>query len=124
MISITDAKENDKFTDDIREDVVNHLPEDDNGVAHVYEFSDGAEKDPFKGYLVIGSPSLVYHMVRTNTDDNGDTTYNYMGSYVPTVDGNVMPEGGLGQNLSDSLGGGITEMEGVIRSFHHKCWSV
>jgi len=120
MISITDAKENDKFNDDIREDVVNRLPKDDDGVAHVYEFTDNAEKDPFTGYLVIGSPSLKYHMVRSETNEYGDTSYNYMGAYIPTVDGGVIPEGGLGQNLSDVIGDRISEVETLMRAFHRR----
>jgi len=120
MIFITDAKENDDFNDDIRNKVVETLPEDDDGVAHIYEFTDNAEEDPFSGYLVLGSPTLVYHMVRTTKDDEGETQYGFIGTYIPTVDGSIMPDNGLGQNLSDSIGSRTSELETTMRAFHRK----
>lgn len=120
MISITDAKENDNFNDDIRDKVVGTLPEDNNGVAHIYEFTDQAEENPFQGYLVISSPTLEYQLVRTRENDEGEKEYGFIGSYIPTVDGGIMPENGLGQNLSDSVGTRTSELETIVRAFHRK----
>lgn len=120
MIFITDAKEDDNYNDDVRDKVVSTLPEDNDGVAHVYEFTDKADENPFEGFLVLGSPTLVYHMVRTSKNDDGETQYGFLGTYVPTVDGGLMPENGLGQNLSDSVGSRTTELESTMRAFHRK----
>lgn len=120
MISITDTKENDNFNDDVREKVIDQLPEDDRGVAHVYQFSDNAEENPFEGFLVLGSPTLVYHFVRTRKNDDGDTDYGFLGTYIPTVDGGIMPDGGLGQNLSDAVGDRTADLETTMRTFHRK----
>lgn len=120
MITITDMHDEEGFTDEKKDALVKLLPEDNNGLAHTYRFTDGAEENPFEGFLIIGAPTLVYHFIRTGKNDTGEEEETYLGQYVPTVDGGVMPENGLGQNLSDNVGTRVAEFESVIRSFHRK----
>ncbi|QZA70882.1 hypothetical protein AH06_106 [Erwinia phage AH06] len=120
MISIKDTQDDSSFNDELKAKLVELLPEDNTGIAHTYEFTDNAEENPFEGYLIISSPTLMYQFIRTTKNDDGETEHNYMGQYVPTVDGGVMPENGLGQNLSDGVGDRVAEFETVLRSFHRK----